>query len=80
MFISWTRCTSVIDPARLAECYWKLGCREAAVELLPTSHRFTRGNRIRIVVGGADKDHFKVNGAGSGVAIGGHRVVLPVER
>jgi hypothetical protein len=29
------------------------------LELLPTSYHFKQGNRIRIALGGVDKDHFQ---------------------
>lgn len=52
---------------------------DAAIELLPTSHRFSRGNRIRLVVALSDKDHFPVGIPGAMVAVIGNRLVLPVE-
>jgi hypothetical protein len=53
----------------------------AFVELLPVSHRFARGNRIRLVITRVDKDHFGVPPAErSAPLLGGARLTLPVER
>jgi putative CocE/NonD family hydrolase len=52
-----------------------------AVELLPMSHRFTRGNRIRLVITRADKDHFPVpSGPQPELTMSEIAVKLPVER
>jgi putative CocE/NonD family hydrolase len=52
-----------------------------AVELLPMSHRFTRGNRIRLVFTRADKDHFRVpSGPQPELTMSEIAVKLPVER
>lgn len=55
----------------------------APLDLLPISHRLTRGSRIRLVIAGADADHFAAPPSpGAGLSIewgpGGSRLVLPV--
>ena len=51
-----------------------------AVELLPMSHRFARGNRIRLVITRADKDHFKVpSGPQPELTMSAIALKLPVE-
>jgi hypothetical protein len=52
-----------------------------AVELLPMSHRFTKGNRIRLVITRTDRDHFGVPpGPQPELTIADVSVELPVER
>ncbi len=58
---------------------------DAAIELLPVSHTFRSGHRIRIVVAGADVDHFVAPPppparAGFDVGSWGSRLVLPIEQ
>jgi predicted acyl esterase len=53
---------------------------EAAVELLPVSHRFAKGNRIRLVLARADRDHFAVfAGPQPEITMTNIRVRIPVE-
>ena len=51
-----------------------------AVEMLPMSHRFARGNRVRLVMTRADKDHFPVPVGATALWLTQVAVLLPVER
>lgn len=56
---------------------------EARIGLLPISHRFARGSRVRLALAGADADHFAappVPGASFAIEWGaeGSRLLLPV--
>lgn len=53
----------------------------STIELLPVSHRFSKGSRIRLVVAGSDRDHFELPVRGDDVTIGswGSVLELPVE-
>ncbi len=53
-----------MDPGRV---------EEVAVDLLPVAYRFGARSRIRLVVGGADADHFAPIGeAGTTLAVARH--------
>lgn len=51
---------------------------EARIELLPLAHRFARGARIRVVITGADRDHFRLPESLWNAEFRQSRVVLPV--
>lgn len=53
-----------------------------AIELLPFSHTFRRGHRLRLVLAASDRDHFPPPGAGITITIdpAGSTLVLPIEQ